>query len=990
MVRPSRIFRPAGTLDGAGQEPTPGMDRQEKEQEPDKPQPPSWADRLRERTEARAVPSPPADAAPERKRRPERSRQERKRAPSAEAEPSAGPRRQARLAFPMPPFVRRFGERAAAFRVGTVARAVALRQAVLSAFGRAHARVGSTRFPRLQRRQLIVAGVGLGAFLLGALTFGFFGAGTDLARFLSGAAILDEDEPPGVTGAAPALVLHFSAAPDPVPAGDLLTYTLSLTNTGEVTLTLTLLDVAPAQVTSGGALYWTPIVPPAAIWTHTFSVTVSPSARGVLTSVVLAAAREGVSAAYTVTTPVVDTPRVAVGHRPAGPARAGDRLTYTVRVTNTGNVDLHTVVTATLPAGGEAGPVHTWQPMIPGPAAHRPAGVWSTQVAITVPVGYAGALASRVEVATREGVSAASDHLAIVRAVPALVVVHRAHPDPATAGARLTYTLAVTNTGNVDLHPAVTATLPAQVTPVGVLPDNAGGTLTWAPPTLAPGNAWHETMAVTVTPGYAGTLTDVVHVSTAEGAAALSTLAVQSLAPRVAIGQAAAPQPARPGELLTFTLAITNTGNALLHCAVVDLPPAAARPATAGTAVAPIQRWSVTLPPAGRPGAVWTDTLVLAVAADYTGPLTNIVEVTSLEGASAVHTATILARASRLEVVTLAEPDPVFSGSFLTYTLAITNAGNAPVLITVRDTLPADVIPVLPLPAPSSAPVQHTGDMLVWAPVTLPPAGLWTVTVPVSVPATCSGVLTNVLALGTPDGTDTYTLTSLAYASALTVSQSVEPRVVVAGEPLTYTLRITNLGNVDLHAAVLDYLPAPITPSLPVAWWIVTIPAPEVPGSTTEKPGPAQGVWITTVTITPTEDYATINLTDTLANYVEIVTFEGDWLVHTHTLSIETAPAALAITTTAPTLFGQPTILTATIAAGNLVYYTWNLGDGSPLVSGYENMRRGSWLAHTYPAPGLYTVTLTATNSYGAATATIPVDVYIPFKIYLPLVYDLR
>jgi hypothetical protein len=63
------------------------------------------------------------------------------------------------------------------------------------------------------------------------------------------------------------------------------------------------------------------------------------------------------------------------------------------------------------------------------------------------------------------------------------------------------------------------------------------------------------------------------------------------------------------------------------------------------------------------------------------------------------------------------------------------------------------------------------------------------------------------------------------------------------------------------------------------------------------------------------------------------------------------APAALAITTTAPTVLGQPTVLAATIAAGNYVYYNWDLGDGSPLVAGYENTRRRFWLTHTYPAP---------------------------------------
>jgi len=66
-------------------------------------------------------------------------------------------------------------------------------------------------------------------------------------------------------------------------------------------------------------------------------------------------------------------------------------------------------------------------------------------------------------------------------------------------GSPLTYALHVTNTGTVSLTATITDVLPLHVTP--------GGSLVWTPPPLLPGEAWTETVAVTVELGYTGPLT---------------------------------------------------------------------------------------------------------------------------------------------------------------------------------------------------------------------------------------------------------------------------------------------------------------------------------------------------------------------------------------------------------------------------------------------------------------------------------------------------
>ncbi len=68
-----------------------------------------------------------------------------------------------------------------------------------------------------------------------------------------------------------------------------------------------------------------------------------------------------------------------------------------------------------------------------------------------------------------------------------------------------------------------------------------------------------------------------------------------------------------------------------------------------------------------------------------------------------------------------------------------------------------------------------------------------------------------------------------------------------------------------------------------------------------------------------------------------------------------------------PTTLGEVTTLAATVAAGTNVIYTWDFGDGT---SG-----DGATVTHTYPDIGLYTSTVTATNSVGSQTASTLVTI---------------
>jgi uncharacterized repeat protein (TIGR01451 family) len=119
-------------------------------------------------------------------------------------------------------------------------------------------------------------------------------------------------------------------------------------------------------------------------------------------------------------------------------------------------------------------------------------------------------------------------------AYPALKMTKRATPDPVLAGEKLTYTIRVTNTGGVHLRATVTDTLPTNIMP-GQTPSGTlilpGGTLTWTPTISSPGSVWTQQVVVTAEVGYVGTLTNVVHVTTQEGAADIYTTTSSCVAP---------------------------------------------------------------------------------------------------------------------------------------------------------------------------------------------------------------------------------------------------------------------------------------------------------------------------------------------------------------------------------------------------------------------------------------------------------------------------
>ena len=82
---------------------------------------------------------------------------------------------------------------------------------------------------------------------------------------------------------------------------------------------------------------------------------------------------------------------------------------------------------------------------------------------------------------------------------------------------------------------------------------------------------------------------------------------------------------------------------------------------------------------------------------------------------------------------------------------------------------------------------------------------------------------------------------------------------------------------------------------------------------------------------------------------------------------VEEPVAGLAAENDSPTTLGGATTLTATVTAGTNVTYAWDFGD--------DTTGDGATLTHTYPASGVYTAVVTASNSANFEVATTLVQI---------------
>jgi len=287
-----------------------------------------------------------------------------------------------------------------------------------------------------------------------------------------------------------------------------------------------------------------------------------------------------------------------------------------------------------------------------------------------------------------------------------------------------------------------------------------------------------------------------------------------------------------PGQTVTYTMTVSNVGDAASSGAVTvtETPPAGLTiTALSGTG------WTCTVPTrtctrsdALAPGASYPDiTVTTSVGANAApGTVTNLAVVSGGGDFNTTNNTdsdpTIIAAPAPGMDLTIAKthsPSTVVPGQTFTYFVTVLNVGSSPSsgTVTVTETPPAGLtITALSGAGWTCAVPTRTctrSDALA------PAASYPDITVTTSVGANVApGTVTNTAVVsggGDPNGgnntaTDPTTVTSPVSGSDLTIAKTQTGGVVTPGQPITFTLRVTNIGTSPSSGAVtVTELPPP-------------------------------------------------------------------------------------------------------------------------------------------------------------------------------------
>ncbi len=600
-----------------------------------------------------------------------------------------------------------------------------------------------------------------------------------------------------------------------------------------------------------------------------------------------------------------------------------------------------------------------------------------------------------------------------------LSMTNAASPNPVAAGANITYTQTITNTGPSDAtsvsfsetNPANT-TFVSLVTPAGWACTSPGatGTIVCTASDMPPGTAVF-TLIVNVN---AGTVNGTVISNTVRASSAISdpngannsatanTIVGSTAQADLSVSNVASPNPVAPSANITYTQIVTNTGSAAATTATyLDAVPAN----TTFQSFTAAAGWSCLTPLVGATGSITCTNpsvaaggagnfqLVVKVNAAVAGgtTITDTVTVGATNDANAGNNSAtaldIVATATQADMALSTTTSPsgfVLSGNNLTYIQTVSNNGpaaavNAQLLeaTPVNTTYQSVLVPAgwtCTTPA-----VGSTGNVT----CTNPSMAAGTavniyVTVNVNA-ATATG--TTITAISTVSSTtsdptnanNSTTTTTTANADVdLVVANSGAPSPVAAGANITYTQSVTNRG--PSNAATVQF-----TQNVPNNSTFVSSTTPA--GWACIKPavGGTGAITCTIATLAPS----------TVTNFTVVIkvnggTAAGTIIVDTaavSTTSKDTVPGNNSVTVNIAVGAGGQADLRVTntgtpdpVTAGNNIAYTQivtNGGPGNALAAVFSEATPANTTFVSLPTPAGWACVTPAVGAAGAITCNI-------------------
>jgi uncharacterized repeat protein (TIGR01451 family)/LPXTG-motif cell wall-anchored protein len=424
-------------------------------------------------------------------------------------------------------------------------------------------------------------------------------------------------------------------------------------------------------------------------------------------------------------------------------------------------------------------------------------------------------------------------------------------PDPATAGDLVTYAMTVTNDGPSDAQNVlITDVLPSELVPSSIVVSGAGCTdLPCNIPTLLAGDTATVTVTATVDAAQTDVSNNTVIVSSATPDPVLANnqaTADPGLLRLVDLSiSKSATGPAIAGTPLTYTLVISNAGPSVATNVVVDdvlptgqtlltpLPTGCTQPVT-GTLHCTFLTLAV-----GVPQAITFD--VNIDPAQPAGPVINTATIGNLDGipdnGEADNSSSFTTDVTRETELTLTKASVASTGlvgGTVSYDVTVTNAGPSTAeAVTIADPAPAGTTVVSAAPGAgltcTTTPTRVDcagGTLAVGVSRTVRVTLLtdYTLADGTTITNTATADTSTPLAIGSATSA-TATIT-LAESADVLVQKSVSPANAKAGEPVVWTVKVTNTGVSDANNVL-------VADTYPTAFIDATVIAQTIPATCT-------------------------------------------------------------------------------------------------------------------------------------------------------------
>jgi uncharacterized repeat protein (TIGR01451 family) len=551
----------------------------------------------------------------------------------------------------------------------------------------------------------------------------------------------------------------------PVAPGQLLTFSGSVSNTGNVTLTnIVVLNNQPVANTT---VFTLASLAPGVVanFTGSYLAPTNCSVTDTLTGTGRSICGIAVTNTATATCPILTTPAMVVTATcPVTPVVPGGSLTYSGTVSNAGNNTLtNIIVVSDRPASNTV--LFTRSTLAPGVSTNFTGTYTVPTNACSVTTTFTG---TGKDICTLNAATNTVATTCSVTTTPAIGVTLACPAVTASAGGLITYTGVVTNSGNVILNNVTVVNnqaSPSTVLIVPSLPAHASASFTAS--FTAPIDAC--TVSSTVIATGSDNCTSLTVTNTASATCSLITT------PGLLLTKTCPVESVAPGQLFTFSGSVSNTGNVTLtNIAVLNNQPATNTLVFTLAALAPGAITNFTGSYLAPTNCSVTDTLTGTGRSICGTAVTNKV------------TATCPILTTPAIVVTLTCPTiSVLPGGILTYSGTVSNAGNYTL---------TNIVVVNNRPA---------ANTVVFTRTTLAPGATASFSGSYQVPIDCCVVWSTATASG--QGCDGVTVTD---TDTSTCTVSTLPNIVVTkictsgilhpGDLLTYSGSVSNAGNVTL------------------------------------------------------------------------------------------------------------------------------------------------------------------------------------------------